>query len=334
MAYAQFSTNQSYNVGDTVLYEGVAYTFLYPHTPGDWNILEVLVVTPVLSYASKIQDFNTLPDYNLSRPLPPGKFRVNYFVNNDDINIPDMFVSDNNVYLPGELASVLWYPYTHYSQDGVWAYTFNGWSLTKGMSGVAEYYENYEITMQAVDINLYGCWIKTPTINVNSQGAMTLKTEYKNAFSKLVIPEYFGGIRIKRIGHEAFLNSSINEIVIPPSIIQLDYNAFNQWSGSIIRFIDADITIKYPGLKLSAGCFTGTPNLVKIILPYRWIAAGNNPNKIFIEQPKADTFNIYIRNSKNLMNELLDTVDAELYITDNSNPSINYIRNVYWGYND
>jgi len=332
MAHQDFVEYLSYAIGDIVIYRNAAFVFVSPHTPGPWDGSQVVQLNQNFSYTSL--NFNTLPDYNLSRPLPPGKFRVNYHINNDDINLPDMFVNDNNVYLPGETAKVLWYPYTHYSQDGIWAYTFNGWGLTKGMSSTIEYYENYEINMSAVDVNLYGRWTKVATINVSSVGMLTLKQEYKDAFNKIIIPEYFGGVRIKKIGYEAFANSSINEIVIPPNIIQIDYNAFNYWTGSVIRFVDAAISTKYPGLTLASGCFTNTPNLVNIILPYRWIAAGNNPNKIFIEQPKSDVFNIYIRNTKSHMNELLNTIDTELYITDNSNPSINYVRNVYWGYND
>lgn len=334
MAYAIFSIDQTYNVGDVVVYEGISYAFLYPHAPGEWNSAQVIAISPSFSYTSGVQDFNTLPNYNLSSPLPPGKFRVNYFVNNDSIVIPGNFPNDNNAYLPGEVATIQNYPYTHFSEDGIWAYTFAGWSLNKGLADGVDYYFGYELTMLNMDVNLYAQWTKVSTILVDSSAALTLKEAYRNAIPKMIIPEYFLGTRIKKIGTNAFLNSSVNEIVIPANIEDVGVDAFAHWTGTTLRFIDNEVTTKYPRLRLANGCFNNTPNLVNIILPYRWRAVQEFPGKVFGAQPKSSVLHIYIRNTQEYMSELLNTGDVEGYLADVDNPSLNYTRVFHWGYND
>lgn len=343
MAYAIFSTEQSYNVGDVVVHDGIAYTFLYPHIPGEWNSAQVLAITPSFSYASPVQDFNTLPDYNVSSPLPPSKFRVNYLPNNDSINIPEMFVVDTGVYAPGETVIIKNYGigetgYTHFSEDGVWAYTWKGWSLAKGSADGVDYVPGAHIIMPSRDVTLYAQWTKTATIEVSPSYVCTLKREYKDRFNKLIIPEYFGGIRIKTIGTEAFKDSSISEIVIPASIETIQTDAFSGWSGTTLRFIDNVVTLKYPLLNLTNGCFNDTPNLTQIILPYRWQNVIETTGKIFGEQAKADVLHIYIRNTKEYMTELLrpdeNPFDVEAYIADPDNLGIAYTRIFHWGYND
>lgn len=328
MAYTEFLVYLSYNVGDVVTYNGGAYVFITAHTPGAWDYSQVVQINQTTSYASG--DFNTLPNYNLSSPLGAAKYRVLYYPNNDAISIP--IVSDTTAYLPGETATIQGYPYTHFSEDGIWAYSFIGWALAKGSSDDIAYEEDMEFVMGEHDLVLYAQWSKTATITVNSVGQLLLKQAYKDDIIKMIIPEYFGGTRIKSIGTDAFLNSSISEIVIPPNITDIYSNAFSGWTGTTIRFVDAEVTDKYLSLKIWADAFYDTPNLLSLTLPYRWRAASG---VIFPEAAdKAGIMTIYVRNTKAFMGEQLSESDAEAYISDPSNPNLNYERIFYWGYND
>lgn len=329
MAYAVFSNFLSYDIGDTVTYEGYVYVFIVPHVPGGWDKTQVVQINPYVAYQT-VQDFNTLPDYNLSTPLAAPKYTVQYHINNDSMILPSTFAVDTVAYNVGEVAVVQGHSYQHFSEDGVWVYTFAGWSLGKNLGDTINYVAGTEIIITNHDVHLYAQWIKTPTINVDDTGTMTLNPLYKDSLIKLIIPEYFGGSRIKIIGADAFLNSSIDEIVIPPSIIEIKSTAFYGWSGTTLRLVDAEVTTKYPALKLNADCFDNTPNLTEIIIPYRWREA---TGILFPAQFK-DTLTIKIRNTKLFMEEQLSVADAEAYIADASDPDMNYERLIYWGYND
>jgi len=330
MAYTEFLNYLSYRVGDVVVYNAGSYVFVTAHLPGVWNPLEVVQINQTTSY--RTADFNTLPNYNLSSPLAPAKYHVSYYVNNDDLVMFDSFPVDTQVYLPGETAVIQGYDTTHFSQDGVWAYEFSGWSLIKGTLEEIVHTAGEQYIVSNHDLNLYAQWNKVPTITVDADGTLMLITTYKDAIQSLYIPEYFNGSRIKKIGTHAFLNSSIEDIVVPPNIVEIFANAFEGWTGSAIRFIDSEVTDKYPLLKLYVDCFYDTRNLVSITLPYRWRQA---TGIIFPEASnKSDVMNIYIRNTKAFMEEKLGVEDAEDYIADASNLSINYDRVFHWGYND
>lgn len=331
MAHTEFVEYLSYNTGDLVTYRGVAFIFVTNHAPGPWDGSQVVQLNQRVSNISA--GFNTLPDYNLSSPLPDAKFRVLYDSNNDDFNLEGV-IEDNKVYLPGETAIILGFPYQSFSSDGLWVYTFNGWTLNKGIDSGTNFTAGLPYVMAATDLRLYAQWIKEPTVTVDADGKLMLKSEYKDRITTMIIPEYFGGSRIKIIGTNAFLNSSIAQIILPASITDVEADAFNNWTGTTLRFTDADITFKYPLLRLSADCFKNTPNLRSIILPHRWREATG----VLFPVVQYKELSIYIRNTKDYMESLLAPneypFDVEAFIAAPSDLSANYSRTIYWGYND
>jgi hypothetical protein len=333
MAYTAFLNYLSYTIGDVVTYNGGTYVFTDVHTPGEWDASQVVQINNITTYG--VSDFNTLPDYNVSSPLGAPKYKVVYNINNDDLVEFDGFPLDNEVYAPGATVAVEGYDFTRFSEDGVWAYEFSGWSLAKGLHEDIAYNPGDVYTFTNHDLILYASWSKVATISVDSAGRMTLNAAYKDAIDTLYIPEYFGGSRIKIIGGQAFFESSINTVVIPPNIIQVEADAFEDWTGSTLRFVDSNVTTKYPALQLDSYCFDNTPGLSEIILPYRWRAA---TGKLFPVTPKTSTFKIKIRNTEAYMSDLLDTdevgFDVESYIADADNLGLNYSRIITWGYND
>lgn len=280
-------------------------------------------------------DFNTLPDYNKSRPIGPPKYKIKYLINNDDVATFDMFPVDTNVYATGETAIIQGYNPIRYSRSGIHTYKFTGWSLARGISQIIAHTPGDEYIVKNHDLTLYAQWSKIPTIQVDSTGAMTTATGHVHNISVLTIPEFFGGARITKIGSNAFPSSDIDTIVVPPSITNIAVNAFAGWTGSTIRFIDNPVTFKYPGLTLEAGCFNSTPNLLNVLLPLRW---RNATGVLFPDHGKSGVLTIYIRNTKLFMTAILDTNvigwNVEDHIAAPNNAVAGYTRVIHWGYNN
>lgn len=334
MTYITFSTYLTYSAGDVVAYAGGVYIFKVSHVPGVWNPSEVIQVNQTTSYISA--DFNTLPDYNLSRPLANSMYHVNYYRNNENLVVFDDFPIDTATYLPGATVTIADYTPVRFSSDGVWAYYFTGWSLAKGKYEVISYNAGDSCSMPNHDINLFAQWLKVSTITVDVNAAVAVKTEYKDAIPSMRIPEYFEGTRIKTIKRLAFSEASISEIVIPPNITFIEDNAFENWTGEVIRFVDSAVTSKYPELFLSINCFASTPNLITVLLPYRWRGCDG---PLFPAESKSGPMIIKIRNTLAFMKDLLDWDDRGYdnvteMVAAADNPSLNYTRIITWGYND
>lgn len=335
-----FSESLSYDAGTVVRYQGSFFVFNIYHPAGVWNPEHATPITTVRMRATT-QPFNILPDYNLSSPLGPSKYKVRYLPNNDSINFPERFVVDTNVYLPGDMVTVLNYPYAHYSEDGVWLYTFIGWSLGKGINPIGTF-NTGTFLMPPQDITLYAQWAKECTLDLVHNNQVLVKLQHRQNITKLVIPEYLGGVRIKEIATYGFQNSTITEVVVPTSITRINAYAFSGWTGSRLRFTDGTVTHKYPALELKSDCFVNTPNLVELLLPYRWqkcldLGSEELPKRLMdAELGKSGVVNVYIRNTKAAVAEYLAIpfASVEDRLFGSANPSMLYDRNIYWGYND
>lgn len=348
MVNTQFVNYLAYSKGSIVSYQGYWFIFIADHAPGSWDLRQVVQINPSLLNTSSSTNFNTLPDYNISRTLPLSKYKVIYHQNNDNIETIGNFIEDTQVYTPGESVTIKNYAGDYYTASGLYLYRFLGWSNIKG-TGVVSSFEELSTsyfyvavasvhTMLDHDVNLYAQWRKIPTITVTELGVVSLNlnedlTQHRP--DKLVIPEYFEGRRTKLIDSNIFNGSSIDEIILPASISTLYEDAFNGWLGHTIHFIDADVTTKYPALELMSGCFGNTPNLTSIILPYRWHRIDG------ISFPECTNKNIiiYIRNTSAFMADLFNAPDATLdelesMFANISNPSINYSRTIHWGWNN
>lgn len=279
------------------------------------------------------QKHNTLPDYNTSRPLSNPKYKVKYYLNNSDIVGVESFVIDPNVYELGDIATILGYNSDHFSEDGAHVYIFSGWSRRKDVVQDKVYAAGTEYVMEGNDLRLYANWQKVSTINVSSSGELSLKPDYRMGITNLRIPEYYLGTRIKTIAERAFDGSNINTIHIPANVVLISKYAFSGWQGTNLRFIDADITVKYPGLNIKEFAFAETPNLTHIVLPYRWKPDSNNTGVLFPSQPK-EALHIYIRNTKPYISELMNVDEYAIEDKIAGPNGGNYTRVIFWGYND
>lgn len=276
---------------------------------------------------------NLYPDYNTSRPLGEPKYRVNYNVNNDKVTL-DYTINDEKVYKKGSAVYIEGYGENdiYFSDDGQYAYKFLGWSFGQNTNEI-DLSRGDELIIANYDVNLYAVWSKEFTLIVNEEGVMSFNTlKFGNKhIPLLIIPEYTPtNVRIKTIDTASFIMESyITTILVPPNIELIKQNAFSDWLGKEIRFIDNPITVKYQGLYLEAGAFNNTPNLIDIVLPYRWVGAeGQLTNAISNKHNK-----FYIRNTKEKMEEQINppgNIEAYLAPDDSSE----YTRKFYWGYND
>lgn len=279
------------------------------------------------------EKFNTLPDYNLSRPLGKPKYKVIYEINNDDLINVDSFPRDTRVYETGELAVIQGHVGEHFSANGMHCYTFLGWSISKDSMWIT-YREDDEYTFKNKDLILYACWAKADTVSVDEDGSLSLKEEFKQRGIPIIrIPEYFYGIRVKKLADGAFAESDISTVIIPANISIIAGGAFMGWTGRTIHFVDSEDTLKYPALEICESAFYNARNLTNIILPYRWhIFYGN----IFGGDNITGILRIYIRNTKefiadkNQIDITEEDLDAELALENSGN----YVREIYWGYND
>lgn len=287
----------------------------------------------LISLPNTFPKFNTLPDYNLSQPIPPAKYRVIYHLNNDDAVFTehDRWTVDTNVYSPGTVLSLQNFPDYLISKDGLSVYTFKGWALTPTALN-PNWYAGDNITFNVSDLNLYAVWNKEYiATNINGVFTMDLFTDYDPIL--INIPEFFGGTRVKQIAPYAFKDYS-SDIIIPSSVVKLQNNALDGWKGSNIKFEDTPVTVKYPGLTLGQKVFNNNPYLSKVIIPYRCQKLSEGtfyPNSKEVNE----TFTVYIRNNKDY---LANQMDVDSYMLDNhisSGVIVNrYNIEIVWGYND
>lgn len=270
------------------------------------------------------QKFNTLPDYNISRPLGRPKYKVIYHINNDELNI-DRVPVDTKAYSNGDVATILEFEYPgYYTQDGLFWCEFSGWAYAENASTVLQGTDTRLI--EDSDVHLYAQWSKSSTLQVDSHTqTITGFIEHANMrIPRLVIPEYHQGIRLVRLGG-AFEGINIDEIVIPPSIHTIEGGAFYGWNGTSLQFVDAPVSIKYPALTLEDVSLGALNNVARVVLPYRW-RYYDTPYLIeSYERVLGEPLQICIRNRKAYMEELNDGLELDTDIA-----GVKFI----WGYNE
>lgn len=279
----------------------------------------------------KQRKHNTLPDYNTSRPLGKPTYRVEYFINNDDIVNVDEFVFDTQVYAEGETVLIKSYGIKHFSVDGTKEYSFIGWTRSPNARYIIDVPAGSELTIHSSDIKLYAQWEAVSTLHMTDDNGIFLKTDYSLSLPNLNIPEYLQGRRVKKIIYPGFSFSRISSITIPASVVEIETGAFNHWEGHSIYFADAEITTKYPGLTLAEEVFNNTPNLTNILLPYRLVSF---TSPLFLGENKV--LNIYVRHTKQYMSVAtgIPIADIDNALAGSNGTPVGYVRHIKWGYNE
>lgn len=274
---------------------------------------------------------NTLPDYNTSRPLGKPTYKVEYFINNDDIVNVNEFVFDTQVYAEGETVLIKSYETKHFSIDGTKEYSFIGWTRSPNARYIIDVPEGSELTIHSSDIKLYAQWEEVSTLHMTADNGVSLKREYVLSLPNLNIPEYLQGRRVKKIVSPGFAFARASSITIPASVVEIEAEAFDNWKGHSIYFADAEITDKYPGLTLGEEVFSNTPNLTNILLPYRLVSF---TSPVFPGENKV--LNIYVRHTKQYMSVAtgIPIADIDDALAGSNDTPKGYVRHIEWGYNE
>jgi hypothetical protein len=202
--------------------------------------------------------------------IPTFKFRVNYYPNNNDIDLGlESFVTDPKAYVYDEEATILYPSSTYYySTDGATAYQFASWS--RQVKVLAASYTEVVGTPTKVkmrsDLNLFAFWNSTEVLVTNSIGVVTINSTHRPALVNLVIPEYVQGRQVITIptsftsANAPATDKFVGAIYLPNSVNTISANAFDGFKGEQVVLNEGLITIR-------ANAFANTPNLREIIIP-------------------------------------------------------------------
>jgi hypothetical protein len=202
--------------------------------------------------------------------IPTFKFRVNYYPNNNDIDLgPVSFVTDLKAYVYDEEATILYPSNTYYySTDGAIAYQFASWSrqLKVLAASYTEVVGVPTVVKMRSDLNLFAFWNTTEVLVTNSIGVVTINSNHRHALVNLVIPEYVQGRQVITIptsftsANAPTIDKFVGAIYLPNSVNVISDEAFNNFQGERIVLNEGIVTI-------GNNAFANTPNLKEIIIP-------------------------------------------------------------------
>lgn len=204
-------------------------------------------------------------------------FRVHYHVNNENILFSSMPPDDYNLYDYGDKATLLdVFDKPFISIDGVTMYTFSGWAYNKDVNPSTIMEANAEITIKS-DVHLYAVWEKSYTLNITSNGVITIKEGYIDVLTNLEIPDVLHGVYVTVIPEE-FTDgaSNLKRIVLPKYLRTIQESAFSGYTGREIIFKKRILTQNDTGISIGANAFSGTVNMTEVFLPYAVSAIATN----------------------------------------------------------
>lgn len=213
--------------------------------------------------------------------IPTFKFKVNYYLNNSNINISDIdFTSDGKAYVYDEVATIQ-YPNNEAennvfpSIDGQKIYSFAGWTrvrITESITGLNGYTlaqleaAPITVTMHG-DLNLYAFWTSINTLTCTPLGVVSITADARPKLFNLIIPEVIGSVVAKTIKSNFITNPTAPNpdlltqgIYLPKTILDLQANAFDGFKGHTILLNQGLTTIR-------ENAFANTPSLFEIVIP-------------------------------------------------------------------
>lgn len=266
---------------------------------------------------------------NKQDQLPVFKFHVTYDVNEPAINQEVEFVRDTRAYLYGDVATIKGWNTVYLSTDGVWAYTFRGWTRNQNEYTDATLQPGAEVDVMS-DIKLYAMWDKECTLDINALGAVSIKNTYRTSIKNLTIPSIVKGVVVRSIPINFILHptdptkhaNNIEVITLPPTLTLIDQSAFNGFKGHTINIDENPISPTYQGITIANSAFQSTPNLTSIIIPSNVIVMSGTPFPVAANK----IMNIYVRH--------LQAPGSWNGGWAAGNDTVSqYTVNIYWGFN-
>lgn len=153
---------------------------------------------------------------------------------------------------------------------GCYCYKFLGWTRDPRIVNEPDLL-NAGSTIDNIlsDVHLYAVWDKQLTVEVNSEGVFTIKTNFIEYLDVLVVPSVINGIVVKTIPEGFFdidLGASLNKLVLPKTLETIEGNAFNGYKGIII-FPKYNSVTGTPQITIKTGAFTTECEMEYVYLP-------------------------------------------------------------------
>lgn len=212
------------------------------------------------------------------------KFRVTYHVNNEYIMLNKQFTFDTNTYSYKDTCKVLnCTEPTIITSDGAYVYKFLGWSNSYRIP--VQYITPGQELVITEDLHLYAIWDKICTIDLDNDGIATIKPEYANLITTLIIPDNIDGYSVYGISG-TFTNGCNNliSLVLPKTLITVDSGAFKGAPNlQSIIFPAYDYLRNRPSITLGAVLFANTCRLSHVHIPYSIFTMDANTFNCYVE---------------------------------------------------
>lgn len=149
---------------------------------------------------------------------------------------------------------------------GIYAYSFAGWSTKP--NGTVLYQKGDEIENITSDVHLYAIWNKTCVIDINSNGYISIKQDYKSKLINLVIPPVIEGKYVRGINN-SFDTGATNliSVELPKVKLTISSNAFNSQTLMKIILPEYDYLRGYPDITIEANAIA-CPGIRYLYIPY------------------------------------------------------------------
>lgn len=215
-------------------------------------------------FSSDIKEHKIHKDRDTQLPI----FEVNvyYYMNKHDASPDNYFTQDLKKYKYGSDITCKSPTITEF-QDGIYCYTFVGWS-TSSDSTITTIYEpddTFENVKQ--DLHLYAVWDKQCMLSITN-GLLSIKDTYKNKLTVLNIPMYVEGQLVKELA-ENFTDGCTNLSLISLPQTKLTLNANSVKGTSIKKLIlpPYDYLRGKPEIIIKSGAILDT-SITYLYIPY------------------------------------------------------------------
>ena len=197
------------------------------------------------------------PDHNRhihKHKLPKLEYSIYYHMNQDTDPVVDL------VKYPYGSEAICKKPNVEELIKNITAYKFKGWSLNP--NGDIHYEPLSTIENIISDVHLYAVWEEECVI-LNDAGTISIKDDYKNKLTHIVIPTFINGTRVSIIDSNFSEGTTLKYVALPRTDLTIKPNAFNNLEELILPAYD--YLRDYPRVHIKASAIL---NMSYLYIPY------------------------------------------------------------------
>jgi hypothetical protein len=196
------------------------------------------------------------------------QFRVYYHLNSDRVIYEDEFFTDTTLYDYQATHTVLTMTHTSLFLAGQAVIAeFTGWS--RNQNAPTDLLDPGAEVIVDSDIHLYAHWTYIETL-VNDEGSVTIKEDYEDMITDLVIPDRVGGAYVRTIPTD-FFSVNLRSVVFPGTLTAIEASAF---LNSVVAQIEFQAGTGFE-VEIGANAFSNT-NISFVVLPTDITDIGTN----------------------------------------------------------